>query len=369
MILVEDPPHLGYVHVVRGLLGPRDVEDPVDVGADDGVLRRADLHLPQALELLARDLVRLARQIGLGDALLEDVEVALIALLLAELFLDRLELLAQDVLALVLAHLLLDLGVDALAHLEDLELPREQPEHLADAVLRVDRLEELGLLVDGRVEVRGDEIGELPRLLDRVDERAGLARQLGHELDDLLRNVAQAHRQRLALDVLRGRLLELRDARLHVRIGARHVLHAHADEPLEDEAVVAGAVLQRLEDAGRHADRVEVVLVRIVGRGVALREDRDDRLREVVDVLDQRDRLLATDVEGGDRTRKQDGVPDREDRELVAEAQILIGELARLLVVVCHFSLRFSGVPGTKIARGNIVRRFSRRKAGTPVAR
>ena len=43
-----------------------------------------------------------------------------------ELLLDRLELLAKDVLALVLAHLLFDLGVDALAHLEDLELPREE---------------------------------------------------------------------------------------------------------------------------------------------------------------------------------------------------------------------------------------------------
>jgi hypothetical protein len=62
----------------------------------------------------------------------------LVAVVLAELFLDGLELLAEHVLALVFAHLLLDLGVDALAHLEDLELPREQLEHLADAVLHVD---------------------------------------------------------------------------------------------------------------------------------------------------------------------------------------------------------------------------------------
>ena len=53
----------------------------------------------------------------------------------------------------------------------------------------------------GRVEVRGDEIGERAGRLDRVDERARLARQLGHELDDLLGDVAQAHRERLGLDV------------------------------------------------------------------------------------------------------------------------------------------------------------------------
>jgi hypothetical protein len=49
-------------------------------------------------------------------------------------------------------------------------------EHLADALLHVDRLDELGLLLDGRVEVRGHEIGERARLLDGVDERARLAR-------------------------------------------------------------------------------------------------------------------------------------------------------------------------------------------------
>ena len=72
----------------------------------------------------------------------------------------------------------------------------------------VDRLEELRLLFDRRVEVRGDEIGERAGRLDGVDERARLARQLGHQLDDLLGDVAQAHRERLGLDVLERRLVE-----------------------------------------------------------------------------------------------------------------------------------------------------------------
>jgi hypothetical protein len=126
VVLVEDLAHLGDLEVVRGLSCPRQIEDPVEVGAHHRVLGRADLHRAQPLELLLRDLLGLAREVGLGDALLEAVEVALVAVVLAELFLDGLELLAEHVLALVLAHLLLDLGVDALAHLEDLELPREQ---------------------------------------------------------------------------------------------------------------------------------------------------------------------------------------------------------------------------------------------------
>jgi hypothetical protein len=173
--------------------GPTGVEDPVEVGAHHRVLGAAHLHRAQALELLLRDLLGLRREVRLGDALLEAVEVALVAVVLAELFLDGLELLAEHVLALVLAHLLFDLRVDALAHLEDLELPREQLQHLADALLDVDGLDELGLLFDGGVEVGGHEVGEGAGRLDRVDERARLARQLGHELDDLLGDVAQAH--------------------------------------------------------------------------------------------------------------------------------------------------------------------------------
>ena len=49
------------------------------------------------------------KRYSLVDALLEKVEVALVSVFLAQLFFDRFKLLAQHVLALILAHLLLDL--------------------------------------------------------------------------------------------------------------------------------------------------------------------------------------------------------------------------------------------------------------------
>ncbi len=336
MILVEDTADLRDLHVVRRQRRPRDVEDPVDVGADDGVLRRADLHRAEALELLARDRVGLLREVRLREALLEDVQVALVSLFLAELFLDGLELLAQHVFALVLAHLLLDLGVDALAHLEDLELPGEQPEHLADAVLDVDGREQRRLLVDGGIEVGGDEVGELAGLVDRVDERAGLARELGHQLDDLLRDVAQAHRECLGLDVVGLRLVEARHARLEIRRVAGDGLHAHAHEALEDERIVAARVLERLQHARCNADRIEIILAGVVRRGIALREDDDDRLAEVLDVLDERDRLLAAHVERRDGAGEQHGVADRQDGKLVGQLDLVQVDFGNFLLVVSH---------------------------------
>ncbi len=180
----------------------------------------------------------------------------------------------------------------------------------------------------GRVEVGGDEIGERAGRLDRVDERAGLARQLGHELDDLLGDVAQAHRQRLGLDVLGAWLLELADLRA-CRYGAFWVTASSRmrDQPLQDQRVVARAVLERLEHARRAPDRVQVVEARIVRRRIALREDRDDRPRQVVDVLDERDRLLAPHVERRDRAGEQHRVADGKDGQLVAELHVFVGSL------------------------------------------
>ena len=139
-----------------------------------------------------------------SDLLAEVVEVAAAVVDLAQLFLDGLELLAQDVLALVAPHLLLDLGVDLLADLQHLVLARQELQHLAQARLEVEGLEDVLLLVDLNVEVRRDEVGELARLGDAVDQRARLLGQLGHQLDDALGDVLEVHHQRVELDVGAG---------------------------------------------------------------------------------------------------------------------------------------------------------------------
>src|SRR5262249_34308205 len=99
----------------------------------------------------------------------------------------------------------------------------------------------------------------------------------------------------------------------------RHVLEPDAREALKDEGVIPGAVLERLEDAGRTTDRVQIVCGRVVGRRIFLRKYRDDGRGEVVHVLDERDRFLSAYVERRHRARKQDRVADRQNRKLVAK--------------------------------------------------
>jgi len=111
--------------------------------------------------------------------------------------------------------------------------------------------------------------------LDRVDERAGFARQLGHELNDLLCDIAQAHAEGLGLVV--GGVELVQTAHPCFEIGSRltDVVESNALEALQNQRIISGAVLQSLEHPRGTADLVQVSLARIVGGRIALREDRD----------------------------------------------------------------------------------------------
>ena len=122
------------VEPLLGALAPRHGDQPVEVGADHRRLARLLAHALEAAELalgLLADVVGHAGLVDLRAVLLDDG-----AVVLAELLADRLHLLAQEVLALLLLGAGLDVLADALAHLQlgqALALERErQLEALGD---------------------------------------------------------------------------------------------------------------------------------------------------------------------------------------------------------------------------------------------
>ena len=76
VVLVEDAPRLGDVDRVLAQLRPRQLDQPVEVGAQHRVLGRGLGHALQALELLARLLLGLLGHAGLGDRLLQLLDLA-----------------------------------------------------------------------------------------------------------------------------------------------------------------------------------------------------------------------------------------------------------------------------------------------------
>ena len=131
----------------------------------------------------------LAQLAGLGRRLVE----------LAELVLDRLELLAQDELALALLDLALDLRLDLGADRDDLELAGEQLDQAPQPPGDVDLLEQLLLLLGRQPQRAGDQVGQRAGVVDVGDGELQLLGQVGHLLDDLRERLLDVALQRLEL--------------------------------------------------------------------------------------------------------------------------------------------------------------------------
>ena len=104
---------------------------------------------------------------------------------LAELLLDRLELLAQEELALALVDLGLDLRLDLRADRDQLQLAREQLGQAAQPLAHVALLEQLLVLLGLDPQRAGDHVRELRRVLEVGHRDLELLGQVGHLLDDL----------------------------------------------------------------------------------------------------------------------------------------------------------------------------------------
>ena len=163
--------HLSRVHRIQTLVGalrPRHSDQPVDVGANHGGLARRFAHPLEPAELALGLLTHLVGHTGLVDllaVLIDDRRVVL-----AQLLADRVHLLSQEVLALLLLGARLDVVADALTHLGlgqrftlQLEGQRQPLDHL-------EGLEQLHLVFEthvGRIPTR---VGQGARITDRAKE-------------------------------------------------------------------------------------------------------------------------------------------------------------------------------------------------------
>ena len=147
MVGVQHLAGVGDVEVVLGRLRPRQLEEPLEVGADHAVLGRGRRQALEPRELALGRLQGVLGKPGRLDPLAQLVDLGLLLVALAQLLLDRLQLLAQEVLALALVDLRLDLRLDLRAELDHLELAGEDLGQAPQALGDVDLLEQLLLLV------------------------------------------------------------------------------------------------------------------------------------------------------------------------------------------------------------------------------
>ena len=201
-----------------------------------------------ALSAVLRQVLRL-------DLLAELVDLRLLPVALAELVLDRLQLLAEEELALALVDLARDLGLDLRSELRHLELAAQDQRHGAQPLLDVQKLEELLPLLRLQAQRRRDEVAERARIVDVGGRQLQLLGQVRRHPDHAPELVLDVPGQRLDLGRVREDVRKLLELGGEVGLGLLWLDEAHAVEPLDEDPQRAVGHLDHLVDDRGRADR------------------------------------------------------------------------------------------------------------------
>jgi len=181
VILVEHLARVPNVEIIFGRHTPRQAHQPIEIRAHDGMLGRLGWDHLEALEFLVGDLARLGRHLRLFDLLLDLFDFGAARVALAQLFLNRLELLAQIVLALIFVELGLHLRLDLVPKFEHLDLAPQYSDQLFQPAANVERRQQVLRLFDRNLQVGGDHVGEPAGLLHLHRHHLQLIGQVRHE--------------------------------------------------------------------------------------------------------------------------------------------------------------------------------------------
>ena len=199
VVLVEDLARAAQVEVVVGEGVPRERGDPVEVGADDPVLRGRGRQPLQPAQLPVDRAAHLLRELDALEARPQLVQLGVLRVGLAQLLLDRLQLLPEVELALPLLELGLHLRLDLRPELEHLQLAVQDQRGLPQPRLDVGQLEEHLLLLGLEPHRRRDQVAQRARVVDRRGGQLQLLGQVRQQPDDPREERLDVPRERLDL--------------------------------------------------------------------------------------------------------------------------------------------------------------------------
>ncbi len=245
------------------------------------------------------------------DLLLQLVEFVLLAA--AEFLVDGLEFFVEVVLFLRALHLPLDARIDVAVDVQLLEFAVQNFGHAVQAIEHVEVLEQFLLVFHGNLQIGGDGVGKLGRIVDAGRGDHGVVVQVLRELDVLLEKSVDAPN---SLIDLRRRLGPHRHqpqggaieaffaGELH-DFGALHALHQDAN--------IAVRQLHALHDVGERADGKNLLRLGIVDRGVVLRGQKN-LLFAGQRLFQRAHRGFAPDDKRLHHLRENDHIPHRHHR-------------------------------------------------------
>ena len=314
MILVENFRSGLYIQPLLRLFVPRQVEDRVEIIAQDGGLGGAGLLAREARNFTQQLFLRLLRKLQRLNFGAVAVRVAVVVL--AEFFADDVQLLAQIIIALVLVDILLHLIVDLAFQPQNVKLLR----HHADAQLQPvngrQRFEHALLVLVAERRVLGDEIGQLARVVGRRALQQVFLPGFDGQIDKLLKQLVRLPHERLRArhGGVIARLVQLHRAGEEIRLGVDHVGQLRAVFALDENAHIIARQAQDLPHIGHGADGIQVGLLRLVALHVAL-GDKEDHLIGPHGLLNGAGRPAPSDVEMRHAAGEHHDPAQRQDRQ------------------------------------------------------
>ncbi|MCY1170821.1 hypothetical protein D9M73_109110 [compost metagenome] len=319
VVLVEHRLRRRNILADLGLLAPRQAQQHVEIVAHDGGLGR---HRRHRLELL-----QLRRRLGAGflgqferrdlvGQLGDLIAFALVALI-AELTLDRLQLLVEVIFALGLLHLALHAAFDLLLDLQHAKLALHEGEHHLESLGRIAFDQQRLLVGHLDLDVGGDRVGELARILNLAELHRGFGGQLAVELGIILELLDHRTHQRGHFGIGGVERLFTVVALQHFDVGSEIAVGLHqasqrgAALALDQHAHRAIGQFQQLQNDGGDADFVQIIAIGIVFARVELR-DQENLLVGGHRRLQSRDRLVATNEQRHDHVGEHDDVAQRQ---------------------------------------------------------
>ena len=324
VVAFEHPGGVFDIQVILGHFLPGQVEDPIDVGADDAHFGRHGRHLVQAFDFLHGRAAGQFGQLGCIDFLLQVDQVAREDVAFAQFGLDLLHLFAQIELALALIHLVLHPAVDLVFQFQHIQFLGQQFVDALQALARV--LHQQQLLAFGQVDRdrRGDHIRQPARLGDVHGKEMRLFGDGPVQRDTALEQVQGVAHQCLGGLVGSGRLRDDACPHLEHRRQAGKLDHFHPQPSLHQRRRRTIRHREQPSDRQFHPDGQEILRPGVFHFRVPLGQA-DDGLVAFVGFLDGQQRTLAHHKDRRDHVRENDDVAQRQDQRL--DTAVLIRRL------------------------------------------
>ncbi len=273
VVLIEDSGGLADVHPLQPGVLPRQVDQPLHVGAHDADLGGGAGQRLQPIQLLERPGVDCLGHTGGVDALAKVILGSGFTANLGQFLADGLELFAQDRLALPLVDGLSHVLLDLVAQLRHLELARQQRHQAAQPSLHIRLLEQRDAIQRVQIRRGAGQIGHLARLLGAGHRDRQLRRHRGPGGDVIGEHLA--HRAGQGVDLSSHRLgIGQLDKPRRPDVARLELDQSDASQPL-DQHLGAGRSPPERSDLGHSGDRVEVEQLDLVQLALALHRKHD----------------------------------------------------------------------------------------------